>query len=98
MPCVTLATNVHLSKPEALLLLAEVLQAQVRHAGAADPVIVLPGGVEISIEVPKFGEDLPLTLDISGPDHGGVASASVAIMTKLGQSLNWSVSNVGGVG
>ena len=96
MASVTLVTNVHLSKQEAISLLVEVLDAEVGRMDSADLVVVLPKEVEISIEVPKFGEDLPLTLDISGPNHDDVVSASVTVMAKLGQALNWSVSSVGG--
>ena len=52
--------------------------------------------MSLHIEVPKFGEDLPLTLDLNGNDHEQVESASDSLADTLVQTLGWSVTRLAG--
>lgn len=96
MAVVTLVTDVYVSKPQALASISSALDGRITPGGPGENVIALPGGVRISLEVPKFGEDLPVTLDIHGLNEDELSAASDQIMSDLRQKLNWSVSRVGG--
>ena len=92
---VTLVSDVHVSKTEALAALSEVFDREVDTTDPANAVIGLEGGVVLSIEVPKFGEDLPLTLDLTGPDKAGVVRVSNHVITTVGRWLKWQLRVVG---
>ena len=92
---ITLVTDVFLSKAEALEALSDLLGRPVDASDPANAVIWLPGGVVLSIEVPKFGEDLPLTLDVTGPDRHTVSAQADGLMDVVRERLDWSVSVVG---
>ena len=96
MNTVSLVTDVFLSKREALSLLSETLRLPVRDADSAEPWLALEPGVSLHIEVPKFGEDLPLTLDLNGNHHEQVQSASDSLADTLVQTLGWSVTRLAG--
>ena len=92
---ITLVTDVFLSKAEALETLSKLLGQPVDASDPANAVIRLPDGVVLTIEVPKFGEDLPLTLDVTGPDHHTVSAGVDSLMDVVRERLGWSVSVVG---
>ena len=94
---ITLVTDVFLSKAEALETISKLLGQPVDASDPANAVIGLPGGVVLTIEVPKFGEDLPLTLDVTGPDHHTVSAQADSLMDAARERLGWSV-NVFGEG
>ena len=89
---ITLVTDVFLSKAEALEKLSGLLGRPVDASDPANAVIGLPEGVVLSIEVPKFGEDLPLTLDVTGPDQHTVSAGVDSLMDVVRERLDWSVS------
>jgi len=91
---ITLVTDVYLSKQEALQVLSEVLSTPVDTSDPANAALALDGGVVLAIEVPKFGEDLPLTIDLTGPDLRQVTQTAVALINKVNQ-LSWSATVVG---
>ena len=92
---ITLATDVFLSKAEALETLSDLLGRPVDASDPANAAIWLPDDVVLSIEVPKFGEDLPLTLDVTGPDQHIVSAGVDSLMDVVRERLGWSVSVVG---
>ena len=91
---ITLVTDVHVSKSEALQTLGALLSAPVKDSDPGNAAIWLPGSVVLSIEVPKFGEDLPLTIDLTGPDLRKVTQTALALINKVKQ-LSWSATIVG---
>ena len=88
---ITLVTDVYVSKQEALHQLSGVLGVPVNDSDPSNAVLDLDGGVVLSIEVPKFGEDLPLTLDLTGRREGDVNKAADDLIARLGRELSWSV-------
>lgn len=94
MPTATIVTSVYLSKAEALDVLSRSLGAPWITDDPSDVTLALAEGVRISIEVPKFGEDLPLTLDCHH-DQGDVLERVVAqVMKTLEESLGWQLHRV----
>lgn len=90
----TVVTDVFISKAEALDTLAKLLQVPVDAANPADSRLVLDHGVVLSIEVPKFGEDLPLTVDLTGEDDR-VTTVTENLMRRMADELNWTGEVVG---
>jgi hypothetical protein len=93
---ITLVGNVFVSKTEALNALAALLQVPINTTDPSNAVLDLDDGVVLSIEVPKFGEDLPLTLDVTGSAEVAVSKASAGVIESVGQSLGWTLRIVGG--
>lgn len=91
----TLVSDVYLSKTEALRALSQLFEVSIDWSDPAEPVLVLEGGVVLSIEVPKFGEDLPLTVDLSGDDAEVLDKATHQVIDLVGHGLSWSMSVVG---
>jgi hypothetical protein len=95
MPTATIVTSVYLSKAEALDVLSQSLDAPWITDDPSDVTLALAEGVRISIEVPKFGEDLPLTLDCHH-DQGDVLERVIAqVMNTLEESLGWQLHRIG---
>jgi hypothetical protein len=92
---ITLVTDVYLSKQEALHVLSEVLSAPFDTSDPSNATLVLDGGVVLAIEVPKFGEDLPLTIDISGDSLDAAQAVADMVIRTVTAGLSWSVSVVG---
>jgi hypothetical protein len=95
VPTTTLVSDVFLSKTEALRALSQLFEVAIDWSEPAEPVLVLEGGVVLSIEVPKFGEDLPLTVDLTGDDLDVVNRVTGQVIDLVGQGLSWSMSVVG---
>ena len=87
----TLVTSVFLSKADALDVLATALNAPWVYEDPTDVTLELEGGVVLSIEVPKFGEDLPLTLDLTHDDDTVVEDVSARVAETLRKTLGWEV-------
>lgn len=82
-------TSVFISKAEALDILESRLGLIWNTDDPSDVTLPLGRGAWLSIEVPKFGEDLPLTLDCHHDDEevlGGVVSE---LATRLTAELGW---------
>ena len=86
---ISVVCTVHLAKTTAMDLLQDCLAAT-RNGRASDPVLTLPGGAEITIEVPKFGEDLPLTLDFRFPEGTDAHLPHIAdTLDRIRSTLGW---------
>lgn len=94
-PSITLVANVHVSKTEALDALSGLLARPVDYSDPSHAVISLENDVVISIEVPKFGEDLPLTLDLIGQRLDDVDLAAHSLMASTQEHLAWTLTVVG---
>lgn len=83
MATLSLVTPVFMSKAEALAVLSEKLGVESLIHDPANVTLQLRDGAWISIEVPKFGEDLPLTLDV----HHSAAEELAQIVAELQENL-----------
>ena len=91
----TLVADVHVSKTEALDALSGLLGEPVDNTDPSHAVIRLNDDVVVSIEVPKFGEDLPLTIDLIGPRQAAVDVVAESVTKLAQQKLSWTLSVVG---
>ena len=87
----SVVTDVFLSKREALAQLEVVLNVRADRRDPADPYLFMPSGTVLTIEVPKFGEDLPLTLDLRADiPHTVLVEQAESLAKQLGDDLGWS--------
>jgi len=93
---ITLVSDVYLSKTEALHALSALFATAIDTSDPANAVLIMDGGVVLSIEVPKFGEDLPLTLDLTGPERQKLSQVSDRVIDEVGRGLGWTLRVVGG--
>jgi len=56
----------------------------------AENYFLLGEDVRLSIEIPKFGEDLPLTLDFSGTNPALLRESALEVSAAVKESLEWS--------
>ena len=89
MASLSLVTTVFMSKAEALGLLSDTLGLAWILDDPTDVTVALPEGVVLSIEVPKFGEDLPITLDLEHADSAVLSRVAVYFAARLEAELRW---------
>ena len=92
---ITLVSDVYVSKTEALRALSELLGTPIKDTDPSNAVLDIEGGVVLSIEVPKFGEDLPLTLDLTGSEEVEVSRVTDALTDSVAEALGWTLRIVG---
>jgi len=92
MASFSLVTTVFMSKAEALGLLSDTLGIPWILHDPADVTVALPDGVVLRIEVPKFGEDLPITLDLEHPDPEVLNRVAEDFAGRLEDELGWATS------
>jgi hypothetical protein len=92
---ITLVGDVYVSKTEALHALSALFDTPINDSNPAHAVLNLGGGVVLSIEVPKFGEDLPLTVDLSSDDGDALEKVTHDVIDRVGEGLSWSMTVVG---
>ena len=92
---ITLVGDVYVSKTEALRALSDLLGTPINETDPSNAVLDIEGGVVLSIEVPKFGEDLPLTLDVSGLHQPEVSRVSKDVIKTVAEGLGWTIQVVG---
>lgn len=95
MDTLSLVSDVFLSKREALSALSSALRLPILEQGSADPYVVIEPGIELHIEVPKYGEDLPVTLDLYGAHLGQLRDVSRSLTETVAATLGWSLSLIG---
>jgi len=91
---VTLVTSVFMSKADALALLEDALDAPWNIDDPGDVTLPLAGGVVLSIEVPHYGEDLPLTLDLHHDDESVLREVADQVWATLEKALGWSIHEI----
>ena len=94
MTTATLVTSVFLSKAEALAVLEEALDAPWNIDDPSDVTLPLSKGVVLSIEVPYYGEDLPLTLDLHHDDESVLREVADQVWATLEKALGWSIHEI----
>ena len=92
---ITLVGDVFVSKTEALRALSVLFDTHIDDSDPSNAVLKLQGGVVLSIEVPKFGEDLPLTLDLTGHNIDAVELATTHLIDTVYAGLSWTMTRVG---
>lgn len=94
MHTITLVTDVFLSKAEALAVLGEALDVSWNTDDPGDVTLPVGHGGVLTIEVPKFGEDLPLTLDLHHSDSDELQVIADDVTATLERTLGWSVHHI----
>ena len=94
MPTLTLVTSVFLSKADALALLEETLDVPWNIDDPGDVTLPLAQGVVLSIEVPHYGEDLPLTLDLHHTEESALREVANQVTHTLETTLGWSIHEI----
>ena len=89
MATLSVVTKVFVSKAEALGLLSDTLGLTWILDDPTDVTVALPDGVVLSIEVPKFGEDLPITLDLEHANPEVLARVAEDFAARLDAELGW---------
>jgi len=91
----TIVAQVQSTKPDALWAIATALGTTVQHEAGADAFVALPGGGRVDVEVAKFGESLPLAIDVTDPHSPDAARASAQkILDLVKQSTGWQVDHL----
>jgi len=85
----SLITDEFIPRTEALELLTNALETPVMGDNLAQAHFVLDEQTTLSIEIPKFGEDLPLTLDITGDEIELLRLSAKTVANTLNSSLGW---------
>jgi hypothetical protein len=83
--------DIFLSKAEALDVFSTALDAPWVTDDPSDVTLLLPSGAVLTIEVPKFGEDLPLTLDCHHDNAQVLVSVTEDIARTLRTTLGWDI-------
>ena len=91
MAAISLVTDAHVSKTEAIAVLETVIGVRADKRDPAHPSLFLPSGSHLTIEVPKFGEDFPLTLDLSADIPADLLEKQAEeLAAELGEVVGWS--------
>ncbi|GEP25855.1 MULTISPECIES: hypothetical protein [Cryobacterium] len=91
----TIVAQVQRTKPDALWAIATALSREVSGTSAADAFIALPDGGRVEVEIAKFGESLPLAIDVVDARGAAEARASAQnILDLLEQSTGWQVDHL----
>ena len=64
MTRISVVTNVFVAKPEAIELLEEALDVTADRRKPAEVYLFTPHGSVLTIDVPHYGEELPVTLEL----------------------------------
>ena len=94
-PTITLVGDIYLSKTEALRALSELLGVPLNDSDPSNAVLDIDSGVVLSIEVPKFGEDLPLTIDLTANDLEELEKVTRNVIEHAKNGLSWTMTIVG---
>jgi len=91
----TIVAQVQRTKPEALWAIAAALGTEITGATGANAYIALPDGGRVEVEIPKFGESLPLAIDVVDPRGEAEARASAQnVLHLLEQSTGWQIDHL----
>ncbi|HSP52715.1 MAG TPA: hypothetical protein VLO00_07455 [Cryobacterium sp.] len=86
----TIVAQAHVTKPDALRLIAAAAGSTVQDAGTAHPFVPLVGGGRVEVEIPKFGEAPPLAIDVYSPHGASQALASaLSLQAALAGVTDW---------
>jgi hypothetical protein len=88
--CATLVVDEAITKLEALDAIAEVLQVAVQRPGTRSPFVRVGEDAWAEIEIPKFGEAPPLSIDVYSVNSIADAEArALSLSAQLAASRSW---------
>jgi hypothetical protein len=90
----SLVTDVYISKAEALDVLATALAVEWILDDPADVTLPLDHGGVLSIDVPHYGEDLPLTLECHHADPAQLELVIASLQARLLDTLGWTTTPI----
>jgi hypothetical protein len=86
----TIVVQAHVTKPDALRVIAQAAGSTVQDAATAHPFVPLVGGGRVEVEIPKFGEAPPLAIDVFSPQSEEQARGSaLALQAALATVTDW---------
>ena len=86
----TIVVQAHVTKPDALRVIAQAAGSTVQGAATAHPFVPLVGGGRVEVEIPKFGEAPPLAIDVFSPQSEEQARVSaLALQAALVTVTDW---------
>lgn len=81
-----------LTKRDAFEQLRGLLGLDIRNPDSAQPVMVIDATTWLTIDIPKFGEAPPLTLDVwSSVSVDEARKHANALASKIAENLGWTV-------
>jgi hypothetical protein len=88
--CATLVVDEAITKLQALDAIAEALQVSVQHPGTRRPFVPVGEDAWAEIEIPKFGEAPPLSIDVYSVVSAADAEVrALTLMAQLSASTSW---------
>ncbi|TFC94648.1 MULTISPECIES: hypothetical protein [Cryobacterium] len=86
----TIVVQAHVTKPDALRMIAQAAGSTVHDAATARPFVPLVGGGRVEVEIPKFGEAPPLAIDVFSPHSDEQARVSaLTLQAALVTVTDW---------
>lgn len=90
--CATLVVDEAITKLEAFDAIAEVLHVSVQHPGTRRPFVRVGEDAWAEIEIPKFGEAPPLSIDVYSVNSVADAEArALTLLAQLAASRSWMI-------
>lgn len=86
---VSLIVHSALTRPDALDAVARAARSSVSKPGTSSSYVVLAGGATASVDIPKFGEAPPLTIDVSAVDDASARAAADSLLLDLSTATDW---------
>lgn len=83
--------DVVVTAPEALGLIASAAGSRIENPGTARSFVPLPRRTRAEVSVSKFGDQVPLTIDVTAPGSAGATRAADALLTSLVGDYGWSL-------
>lgn len=81
-----------LTKRDAFAALHDSLGFRIRNEGSPDPVMVMSASSWLTIDIPKFGEAPPLTLDVwSSKSVDAAREAALDLASQITENIGWNV-------
>ena len=90
--CATLVVDEAITKPDALGAVARTLGTSIRRPGTSRPFVEAEDDAWAEVEIPKFGEAPPLSIDVySTRSTEHAQTAALALMQRLIVSTGWAI-------
>ena len=88
----TLVAATATTKLDALTIVASAAGGVITDAGTPRAAVALPSGARAVIEIPKFGEPPPLTIDVfSSESRAAARSQAEALREAIAAATGWEV-------
>ena len=88
----TVVADTATTKLDALTIIANAAEGVISDAGTPRAAVALPSGARALIEIPKFGEPPPLTIDVLSTDSADAArSEAESLREVIAAVTGWEV-------